>query len=184
MRWKGLPTCVSTQDEAQQSLTDDRDQTFVVIVSADEQTTGRGRAGRSWSSSADAGIYLSIGIPGPMSVTGAEQWPRRIAEAVVGALREHAGVVARVREPNDIYVGERKLGGILIDTASTRSDVFDRVIVGVGINVLGEHSDIGGRPATSIFAETGAGAASLSQQREPLSRAIAHAALGVLVNPR
>ena len=185
VEWTTLSSCASTQDEARRLLGESAAPIAVQIVCAREQTAGRGRQGRMWESPAGVGIYLSIAIGGGLSSVASEQWPRRIVEAVVAVLERETGVRAQVREPNDIYVGGRKLGGVLIDAGSEGDDAssFRHVITGIGINVAGPRTDVDGRATTTIAAEQVVGSGGTTPvELEPLARAIAHAGLGVLVD--
>ncbi len=104
------------------------------IVLCREQTAGRGREGRAWSSPAGAGLYLSMLFrPGPGRL-------RPLASVVAGvdvarALNQRfAGLGAAVKWPNDLMIGDRKLGGILVESAAASAgDTF--IVVGIGINV-------------------------------------------------
>ncbi len=96
-------------------------------VIAQVQTGGRGRRGRTWLSPA-GGLWLSVVLRPRLPV---EQWPLVGFAAAVGAaeaVKEIAGVQARVKWPNDLLADDRKLGGILIETSGTAA------IAGVGIN--------------------------------------------------
>ncbi|MGQ0502671.1 MAG: biotin--[acetyl-CoA-carboxylase] ligase [Panacagrimonas sp.] len=103
-------------------------------VLAEYQSAGRGRRGREWRSPFGANLYLSIAWSYPM-------WPPQLpalslAVGVVCARALRAAGVAGVqlKWPNDLWVGDRKLGGILIEQRGESSDVC-RVVVGVGVNV-------------------------------------------------
>ena len=104
-----------------------------LAILADEQTAGRGRLQRAWSSPKGAGLYFSILLRPQIPV---DQWPLitfAAALAVGDALQEAAGVKTDIKWPNDLLSGERKICGILaeaIDTPAGRA-----VIVGVGINL-------------------------------------------------
>jgi BirA family biotin operon repressor/biotin-[acetyl-CoA-carboxylase] ligase len=104
-----------------------------VSVVADEQTAGRGRLQRAWSSPKGAGLYFSILL---RPAIPQNYWPLitfMAAIAVGDALREAAGVETDIKWPNDLLSGERKICGILaeaIDTPDGRA-----VILGIGINV-------------------------------------------------
>lgn len=104
------------------------------IVLCDEQTAGRGRAGRGWTSPAGAGLYLSmvfrpraVTIPPLLTVVAGVDLARELN-------RRFPGLASAVKWPNDLMARERKLGGILAETTRDGGkDVF--LIVGVGINV-------------------------------------------------
>jgi BirA family biotin operon repressor/biotin-[acetyl-CoA-carboxylase] ligase len=104
-----------------------------VSVVADEQTAGRGRLQRAWSSPKGAGLYFSILL---RPTIPQNYWPLltfMAAVAVGDALRQAAGVKTDIKWPNDLLSGERKICGILaeaIDTPSGRA-----VILGIGINL-------------------------------------------------
>jgi BirA family biotin operon repressor/biotin-[acetyl-CoA-carboxylase] ligase len=103
---------------------------------ADAQTRGRGRSGHAWFSPARENLYLSVilrpNIP-PMALP-----PLTLAVGVcVARMVDFALDIegkARLKWPNDVYVGEDKLAGVLVET-SVRGAAVDAVIVGVGINV-------------------------------------------------
>jgi len=125
-----------------------------LAIVADEQTAGRGRLQRVWSSPAGAGLYFSILLRPTIAQT---YWPLitlMAALAVGDALHEACGLTTDIKWPNDLLSGERKVCGILaesIDTPSGRA-----VIVGIGINLTQnafppELADL----ATSIAEETG-----------------------------
>lgn len=101
-----------------------------VVLVAERQTAGRGRLGRSWHSEAGASLTFSAGrLLAPQS-----WWGLSLAVGVAVAEALHPSV--RLKWPNDLWVGDAKLGGILIETAGAGSDSSARyAIVGVGLNV-------------------------------------------------
>lgn len=112
-------------------------------VLAEHQTAGRGRRGRNWRSPFGANLYLSTGWTFPT-------WPQQLpalslAVGVVCARALHASGVdgIRLKWPNDLWVAERKLGGILIEQRGESTGTC-RVIVGVGVNVSMDTSQGGG----------------------------------------
>ena len=104
-----------------------------VSVVAEEQTAGRGRLQRAWSSPRGAGLYFSILLRPKIPQN---YWPLitlMAAIAVGDALRAAADVETDIKWPNDLLSGERKVCGILaeaIDTPAGRA-----VILGIGINL-------------------------------------------------
>ena len=104
-----------------------------VAILADEQTAGRGRLQRAWSSPKGAGLYFSILL---RPVIPVDQWPLitfMAALAVGDALQEAAGVRTDIKWPNDLLSGERKICGILAEAIETPAG--RAVIVGIGINL-------------------------------------------------
>jgi BirA family transcriptional regulator, biotin operon repressor / biotin---[acetyl-CoA-carboxylase] ligase len=102
------------------------------MIIAAEQTGGRGRGSRSWSSPAGKGIWATTLYTVP---TGQLAYlPLRIATVVASFLREAFAVDAKIKWPNDILVGGKKIAGILIEGRNQDADAW--VMIGVGINVL------------------------------------------------
>ena len=108
------------------------------VVVAERQTAGRGRLGRSWYSPAGANLYCSVIVrqtPGPTQLTEWLSWvPLLSAVAAARAIQEVAALQARLKWPNDILLGQRKLGGVLCESSGSHTQgTF--VVVGIGINV-------------------------------------------------
>ena len=103
------------------------------LVLADAQTAGRGRLGRSWRSDRGAGLWLTL-LERPASAESLGVLAIRLALAVAPALDGFAGAATRLKWPNDVYVGEGKLAGVLVE-ARWRGPRLDWVAIGVGINV-------------------------------------------------
>jgi BirA family biotin operon repressor/biotin-[acetyl-CoA-carboxylase] ligase len=146
-----LASCGSTNDEAAQLARDGAAHGTVVI--ADSQRTGRGRDGRAWASPHATGLYLSIVLRPTLALPQVPPLTLALGIATCDAARE-VGAAARLKWPNDVLVGMRKLAGILVETQS-RGDRLDAVIAGIGVNVRG--GDLPGT-ATSI-ADAAPGAA-------------------------
>jgi BirA family biotin operon repressor/biotin-[acetyl-CoA-carboxylase] ligase len=98
-------------------------------VRAVVQTAGRGRAGRHWVSDED-GLWLSAVVPTPGTSAPWPLLPLAAGWAVLGVVRDLGLPDARLRWPNDILVGRRKLAGILVDRFSAGT-----AVVGIGLNV-------------------------------------------------
>ncbi|WP_324757544.1 biotin--[acetyl-CoA-carboxylase] ligase [Haloarcula montana] len=102
-----------------------------VVVLADEQTGGRGRLDREWTSPS-GGIWLSVLCRPDVPMAHAPVFTLAAAVAVTRAARE-AGVDARIKWPNDVVVDGRKLVGILTEMEG-EADRVSWVVVGMGIN--------------------------------------------------
>ena len=107
------------------------------MIIAGEQFAGRGRNERTWSSPPGKGIYATT----LLTRTTAELplVPLDIANAIAGYLRDTFGVDARIKWPNDIVVGGRKIAGVLIEARIQDSRVY--LAIGTGINVEPFESD-------------------------------------------
>jgi BirA family biotin operon repressor/biotin-[acetyl-CoA-carboxylase] ligase len=119
------------------------------LVLADEQTAGRGRHGRRWASAPGAGIWLTL-VERPVDVRALDVLSLRCGLHAAEALDLMAGSRVGVKWPNDLYVGERKLAGILIETR-WRGTAPDWVAIGFGLNVVDPDvaTGVGLRPGVS-----------------------------------
>lgn len=119
------------------------------MVLAREQFAGRGRNERTWSSPPDKGIYATTLITRPAQELALV--PLAMANIVASYLRDTFAIDARIKWPNDILVGGRKIAGILTEARVQDDRVF--LLIGTGVNV--EPWDDDKRPnATSISENT------------------------------
>lgn len=104
------------------------------MVISSNQTHGRGQRGNSWESEPGKNLTFSFYIK-PEGILPAEQFiiSEAVALAIMAALREF-GIVAKVKWPNDIYVDDKKICGILIENSILGPSIY-KSIIGIGINV-------------------------------------------------
>ena len=144
----------STNDEAHR-LADHAEAEHGEVVIADLQTHGRGRRGRSWVAPKGSALTFSIILRPSIAPTHAPEITLVAAVAVCEAARELGAADARIKWPNDIECGGRKIAGLLTEL---RADP-DRVryaILGVGLNVSTQAGDFpAGLAATSLRMERG-----------------------------
>jgi BirA family biotin operon repressor/biotin-[acetyl-CoA-carboxylase] ligase len=103
------------------------------LILADEQTAGRGQHGRRWSSPPGAGVWLTL-VERPSDARALEVLALRCGLYAAEALDAFAGAPVGLKWPNDLYLAERKLGGILIETR-WRGTAPEWVAIGFGLNV-------------------------------------------------
>ena len=101
-------------------------------VRARRQTEARGRHGRRWSSD-EGGLWTSIVLPLDPPDRGWSAFPLAAGLAVVSTLRGLGLMQARLRWPNDVLIGPKKICGILMEKFAA-----DRVVVGLGLNVTND----------------------------------------------
>ena len=120
------------------------------IIIAREQFAGRGRNARQWSSPAGKGIYATTLLPRPAHELPLV--PLEIANIVASYLRDVFAVDARIKWPNDILAGGRKIAGILIEARINEERAF--LLIGTGINVEPVADDT--RPNATAISEVSA----------------------------
>ncbi len=107
------------------------------FVIADAQTQGRGRAGNTWHSPPGANLYFSLLLRPRFDAAMAPAFALVAGLVVAAAVEERLGTgapAARVKWPNDVFVGEKKISGILIE-AQLRGSELGSLVVGVGVNL-------------------------------------------------
>ena len=140
-------------------------------VIADTQTRGRGRAGRSWHTAPSKGLALSV-LLHPGCDRGALTTAPLVAGLALARGLEALGFHARLKWPNDLLAGERKLSGILAESRRN-AEGTDIVVLGVGVNVAQAEDD--------FPPELRAQATSLALEGRPVQReAVAAAFLNAL----
>lgn len=135
-----------------------------LLVIAEEQLAGRGRLDRTWWAPAGSCLLMSLllrpGISGallPLHRVG--QLTMCLGLGSVEGIAEVTGVEARLKWPNDLVIGGRKLGGMLTEL-NTKEDRLNYAVLGLGLNVNVDFAAPGVPPelmalATSLLAESG-----------------------------
>ncbi|VVS92906.1 biotin--[acetyl-CoA-carboxylase] ligase [Desulfoluna spongiiphila] len=146
------------------------------LVVAEAQSAGRGRKGRSWLARPGEGLLFSLVLRPDMEPSRAALITLMTAVSVAEALINETGIDARIKWPNDILVGGKKLAGILTEM-SMELDAVDYVITGLGLNVntpaeafSPEITDI----ATSVMAESASAFSRVALLQAILSRFETH----------
>lgn len=145
-------TLISTNDWAKEKLAS-FDRNCLTLITADEQTKGRGQYGRKWISPKNKNIYASFCFfideeqQDPLSLTHV------LAITIANVLKAHK-VECRIKWPNDLIVKQKKMGGILCETLYFTSQFG--VIIGMGLNVNMSEDDLKQveQPTTSLNLET------------------------------
>ena len=120
----------------------------IKICIAEEQTKGRGRRGKSWISPKFKNIYFSLNS----YLKKEDLSGLSIAVALsVSKVLTKINVMSLIKWPNDLLVGNKKICGILIETA--KAGEFTKVVIGIGINVNMEYSELIDQEWTSIKLE-------------------------------
>lgn len=123
------------------------------VFLADAQRAGRGRGDHQWQSAVGEGLYVSVLLRPALPAARLPLLPLAAGLAAAEAVRSVAGLTVDLRWPNDLLLGERKVGGILVE-ARTEGGAVAFAVVGIGINVHQRKFDPGlDTPATSLNLE-------------------------------
>ncbi|NMB78120.1 MAG: biotin--[acetyl-CoA-carboxylase] ligase [Methanomicrobiales archaeon] len=126
------------------------------VIIAEEQTGGVGRMGRAWISPA-GGIWITIILKPHVPVDHIFMITMAGSVAVARAIRKEFELGALIKWPNDIFIGKKKIGGLLLEM-SAEADNVHYCLLGVGIDVNNPVKDFAAdlqRDITSISAEVG-----------------------------
>jgi BirA family transcriptional regulator, biotin operon repressor / biotin---[acetyl-CoA-carboxylase] ligase len=122
------------------------------LVTAEEQTAGRGRLGRRWLAPAGTSLLCSLQLRPPVAPERLPELTGVAARACADAIAALTGLEPELKFPNDVLLGGRKVAGVLAEARE------ERVVLGMGINVNvpldALPADVD-RPATSLLVETG-----------------------------
>lgn len=148
----------STNAQAQRLIATGAPRALVCIT--EQQTSGRGRRGREWTSPFAQNIYLTAVEPFEGGAQALEGLSLVVGLALVKSLEDSGYRDCRLKWPNDVLLGGRKLAGILIEIAGDLSaDCY--AVIGVGVNVLMSEAGAIDQAWTSLL---------LSGQRKELDR--------------
>lgn len=129
-----LPSCHSTNDIAAEII--QKEEVFdgtVVITSY--QSAGRGQRGNSWEAAPNQNLICSI-ILKPTFLLPSQQFRLNIAIslAITDLLQTFGLPTLRIKWPNDVYIGHKKMGGVLIESSLSGSKI-SHTIIGIGLNI-------------------------------------------------
>ena len=151
VHWIELDSVDSTNDYLRREYLQGQSSGMVAVL-ARSQTAGRGRAGRRWVSLPGAGLYLSIGLP--VAGQAVPYLPLCVGVAAAQVL-EKLHVAVRLKWPNDLLLGQQKLGGILCE--SFQSSAGPVTVIGLGLNLSppAVSDALDGQGATGLLAHLG-----------------------------
>jgi BirA family biotin operon repressor/biotin-[acetyl-CoA-carboxylase] ligase len=126
------------------------------VIIAEEQTGGVGRMGRAWISPA-GGIWITIILKPHVPIDHIFMITMAGSVAIARAIRKEFELGALIKWPNDIFIGKKKIGGLLLEM-SAEADTVHYCLLGIGIDVNNPVKDFAAdlqRDITSISAEVG-----------------------------
>ncbi|MEJ8544831.1 biotin--[acetyl-CoA-carboxylase] ligase [Brevibacillus borstelensis] len=132
-------TVLSTQPLAHEAAAKGAPEGTLVI--AEQQTGGKGRLGRPWHSPKGTGIWMSLIIRPEIPLPKTPQMTLLAAVALAKTMWEETGVEIKIKWPNDIFIGDKKVSGVLTEL-NAESDRVNYLVIGMGINANLEQKDI------------------------------------------
>lgn len=144
----------STHTEAKRLIAEGKIDSDTVI-SADMQTAGRGRSGKSFFSPADSGIYMTVVLKDMGKIEDQVTMTTRTAVAAARGICKVTGIYPDIKWVNDLYLNGRKIAGILCEAINDyEKDLLKFVVIGIGINLTTAQfpKDIADK-AGSLFAD-------------------------------
>jgi biotin-[acetyl-CoA-carboxylase] ligase BirA-like protein len=131
----------------------------LTVLTAEEQTAGRGRLDRQWSAPERSSLLVSI-LLRPLSASGeplppsSSPWLSLLAAlALAEGIEETTQVAPQLKWPNDVHVDGRKLAGVLAQLVPATAGVAPAVVVGAGVNVSLTDEELPVPTATSLLLE-------------------------------
>ena len=105
------------------------------LVVANTQLKGKGRLGRTFYSPKDTGVYMSMILKSHMTIDKSILITSAAAVATQRGIKETTGIDSKIKWVNDIYIGDKKVSGILTEAVTDfESGSISHIIVGIGIN--------------------------------------------------
>jgi BirA family transcriptional regulator, biotin operon repressor / biotin---[acetyl-CoA-carboxylase] ligase len=125
----------STNDYLKSNLSNSTPYSEGTVIMAEDQYAGKGQSGNIWRSEAGQNLTFSV-LLNPTFLSPTEQFKLNIAVSlsILDLLQPIAGKDLFVKWPNDIYIGNKKIGGILIENI-IRGKNWKHAIVGIGLNI-------------------------------------------------
>jgi len=128
----------STNDVISRMSAGDWPEGFCVF--AEHQTAGRGQRGNQWSSAAGKGLWFSILLRPGIDLKDSARLTTWAAGVIAATLQTEYDIPATVQPPNDVYINERKVAGVLVEMRA-QPGAPHVAVVGIGVNVNHAPSD-------------------------------------------
>lgn len=121
----------------------------ITVVRAFTQTKGRGRLNRKWLSPKNKGLYVSFLLRPNNKIDDVYLFPLFFSFSVLKTIEDI--VDAKIKFPNDVVVGDKKIAGVLVEACG--NEKLDFVVVGIGLNINSTKKELLSS-ATSLYIET------------------------------
>lgn len=122
--------------------TNNSDLKIPTIIIANEQTSGRGRVGKTFFSPKDTGLYMSIVFSPKKKINELDLLTITAAVSVCEAIINTTSLPAKIKWVNDIFIENKKICGILTEAVNNyQTGKVDKLIIGIGVNVNNPHDE-------------------------------------------
>lgn len=111
-----------------------------LCVFAEKQTAGRGQRANKWESSSGKGLWFSILLRPKIDIKDSARLTTWVADVIERTIADEFDLPATVKPPNDVYIGERKIAGVLVEMRAQPAAPH-AAVVGIGLNVNHAPSD-------------------------------------------
>jgi BirA family biotin operon repressor/biotin-[acetyl-CoA-carboxylase] ligase len=111
------------------------------VVIAECQTAGKGRLGRRWTSPAGKGLLFSVILRPSLPLSQAHLLTLVAATAASRGIESQTSLAVQIKWPNDLFVHDKKVGGILLES-SGEQDIVEWIVIGIGVNVNTEYGEL------------------------------------------
>ena len=108
------------------------------VITANKQTQGKGTKGRKWESESVGGLYYTLAFkPAEFKFQQVKQYHLDIAAVIATVTKTITQQQLIIKPPNDLFLNEKKVGGILMESATTSAATtnLNYLIIGVGLNI-------------------------------------------------
>ena len=105
-----------------------------IVVFAEHQSAGRGQRGNTWESAAGKGLWFSVLLRPKIAISDPVQLAQQTAQIVATTIQSEFHLSATVKLPNDIYIGNRKVAGVLVEMRA-QPKAPHLAVLGIGVNV-------------------------------------------------
>ncbi len=105
-----------------------------LCVFAEHQIAGRGQRGNEWESATGKGLWFSILLRPKIDIEESARLTTWVAQTIARTLKDDFDLSAAVKPPNDIYIGDRKIAGVLVEMRA-QPRARHVAVIGVGLNV-------------------------------------------------
>jgi BirA family biotin operon repressor/biotin-[acetyl-CoA-carboxylase] ligase len=143
-----LPTTTSTNDIVWEMAQAGAPEGLVVFT--EEQTAGRGQRGNRWESAPRKGLWFSLLLRPNLAPVDSAHLTNWIVQRIAETIRNYFSISAMVKPPNDVYIENRKIAGVLAELRAQPGQPH-LAVVGIGVNTNHQATDFSAQLRESVI---------------------------------